>query len=341
MNEAVKPSSVAARNGPGALDSPLSLPTAFEFNADQGESDVSLKLSVKVFGTGGDLGVTDLVSFTGKAPIDKSSPQTALASLKGLGDAASLEAKYTHIQMVGAHGSTDQVELARICRVALKGYIEKEGKAPDPAALSCRDEAGAGLNNIDNAQVKTYAPDEYAKFKALYFDPTAHLWMWGATGQVGAEKFDYRDPGTFAELSTRETPWSVGAYVAYERLSWQTLITLKGDHKRVYKAADKDKRCANPADAKTCVEAAFGPPTKEDQDIVALEIRRRMGALGLAFTARYDVGEGTVALELPIYFIRDDSAGFNGGVKATWDSKTNDGRIGVFVSKAFKMFGDL
>lgn len=336
---------VVFRNGAASLESAISLPTGFEIAEEEGSTILAYKKTIKLSGLPSSPGTSHFLSFTARTPIDRSSADAFLQSLNSLGEATSGELKYTGSKLINSNApalggdpsspvaAAADAEARRICRIVEAAYRAQGSPAEDAGVIDCVKFSLPGF------AVKRYAPREFDNYMSLFFDPDASLIMWGVSAAVGTEKFDYRNPATFAELSSKEKPWSLSAYWAYEKISWQSLLTFRFEHKRLYEEAAKEIRCRNPSDVTTCLEARFGPPQGASLDLVSMDFRRRLGGYGFALTASYDVREDSVAVDVPVYFIRDGSGGFNGGVRAGWDSKRDDVKIGVFVNTAFDLFG--
>jgi len=329
------PAGVTTRTGAGTLDSPVSLMSGFEFDASEDETSITLKTSYDV--SGKKPGVGDYFSLSAKASLDKEEGAATFGSFAGLGKGSALDFKYTHSELKGAGAPTpsDRPELQRICGIVFDRYVQANGAAPDPAKVDC----GAQIRISDDS-VKAVAPEEYDRFISLFFKPNASVRLWGFTGALGTQEFKYRNPATFAELETTKTPWSLGGYFAYERLSTRTLFILRAEHKRLYEEGDEETRCPNPGSTDGCVTARFAGPARKNRDIASLEVRRLFDNMGVSLTASYDVGDDEFAVDLPVYLVRDGAGGFNGGVRATWTSEQDDVRVGVFMNKAFSVFGD-
>lgn len=329
------PTGVSEVVGAALLDSAISLPEGLEINVDEDASLITYKGSFEL--SSGEL--ETYLSFVAKAPLEKTDgdADNTFAILKGLGKATSLEASLNLSALTGLRPppSIRSPQVQAICTKVAQGFAANAALVP---ADHPRPVCDGNTPYLDSTLVKAYARDKYQSWLELSAKPTAALWLGGVSGAVGSEKFDYRDPATLAELSNTESPWSVGGYLSYMRLSWKTLFTLRGEHKRIYKLPDPTIRCRNPADTTTCLEAPFGAPVAEDLDIVAFEMRRRMGDFAIAVSGNYDVGKDRMVVDVPVYFVSDNAGGLNGGVRATWDSETHETKVGVFVNKAFCFF---
>jgi hypothetical protein len=333
--KAALPSGIGEAVGAATLDSAISLPEAVEIVTDEGASKVTVKLSYSLQNT---RGKATYFSFKGVGPLEKAEDGKIISALKGLGNATSLEVGFNQTKLTGVHPMemrTDE-DFKVICEQVVKAWKAKPADAPADV-----DTPDCDKKTLNGTFVQAYAPKRYDDYLALYAEKDATFSAWGVSGALGSEKFDYRDPATLAELSDSKSAWSVSAYYSRMPLNLQTLFTIRGEHKRLYKLPDPTKKCRDPADAASCIEAAFGPPVKEDVDVVSFEMRRRVGDVGIAFSANYDVGEENLVLDLPVYFIRDGKDGFNGGVRATWDTKTDEAKVGVFINRAFTFFGGL
>jgi hypothetical protein len=331
MNEAVKPTKATEKVGQSTLESTVSTPGGVELQRDEDASQIVLKYSMKFNGLPTAPGVTRFFSLTAKAPLDEDDENSGvLGTLKGLGDATSVELKYTYSQLKGLNADADSLRLAAEMGMALCPQIEAraiaaEGKKPDDIDCSMKRLPGKYVN-------KYASKEDYRRYVEVVIDRRARIDSWGLSGAVGTKTFKYLDPNTLAEIEDRETPWSVGVYAARQWLGSRMLVVAKFEHKELYEEADEENRCPTPGQTTNCVKGRFGPPEQKKVDLASLELRQRIGDIGFSLTGAYDVGEDSVALELPVYFVRTDK-GLTGGVRAAWDSKSDEVVVGLFITQ--------
>lgn len=304
--------------GPGVMGSPISF-SGFEFTAGTEGSQITLKQERDFIATGGGrhvFGVTLL------APFDKDKGEGGFA-LDALTADSSIQLSYRFAKLTGVQtGNTD-------AKTALCNEIRKSSGQPIGGYCS-------------SGFVSEHAPHRLGDWNRLGFAPDAAVWLAGLTAEVGHAEYEFLTPGTFAEQTETETPWSVGAFVSVQPLSTTSLFTLRIQQQRAYEAADERTVCiaGNPV----CLTGPLGPPVKDTKEIASFEYRQLLsGRFGFSLTSSYDFANDVAGVDLPVYFIGGD--GYGGGVRLAYerDDDDTDGdkdewKIGVFVSKSFALY---
>jgi hypothetical protein len=71
---------------------------------------------------------------------------------------------------------------------------------------------------------------------------------------------------------------------------------------------------------------------------VAIDFRRLLAnGVGVAPRFGYDATKSSYAAQLPIYFIPNEKNSLIGGILPSWESKGNEGSIGIFIGSAFNL----
>ena len=93
--------------------------------------------------------------------------------------------------------------------------------------------------------------------------------------------------------------------------------------------------------ATTCAEKTIGAPRPENRQQTELEIKRRLGsAFAAGFYLTRDHELEAWAVEVPIYFIKNDTDGLSGGIVASYRSDEKRYDLSVFIGQAFDLYRD-
>jgi hypothetical protein len=93
--------------------------------------------------------------------------------------------------------------------------------------------------------------------------------------------------------------------------------------------------------ATTCAERIIGAPKPENREQTELEIKRRLGsAFAAGFYLTRDHAFEAWAIEVPIYFIKNDTDGLSGGIVGSYRSDEKRYDLSVFIGQAFDLYGD-
>jgi len=326
-------SNLSKATGPATADSKVSQGNAVSITGGQGDKNVSLEASIRL---GNSPGVSQFLTFEAKAPLDENLDVTQIATLDGLANATTLEAKYTMSYFASAGGPPDEAKLDALCkrvadRFALPQYKDKRRKE-----FTC-DGATMDFDGSDAFAVGLH--DEY---RDLSIGPRDTVGLLGASGKIGRKTYKYVDPVSLANKSDEDTPWSVSAFLAAAYLRANTLAALSIEHQHARKDADKLTLCPVPPAGSTapvtCATGAVGAPVANDKNNVSLELRHRADWFAVAVTTTYDFKNNVLGVSIPVYLVDDGKNGLAGGVRFGWTNEKDDFTVGVFASKAFDLF---
>lgn len=192
--------------------------------------------------------------------------------------------------------------------------------------------------------VQTYAEEYYDEFESLFFDQQRNRYLWGLSGRIGYENFEFLEENSTDKSDKSKTPWSISGHFGLFPASSLTLITVGLEYQNAFKNADERTICAAP-DAnglQQCQTAPFGEPVDNDKFLLSLEGRRIFQNLpykpAASLKLTYDFEDDTFGADLPIYLLRDAKSNLNGGVRFGWRDDTDDLIVGVFVGSTFSLF---
>ncbi|MDB5469778.1 MAG: hypothetical protein JWR84_1338 [Caulobacter sp.] len=170
------------------------------------------------------------------------------------------------------------------------------------------------------------------------------LTYYGVTGKVGNQSYTFYDPVTLAKTEVERTPWRAGVFYAWIGGAQTWTVIAEYAHEESFKEGESKTAClAGPGPVLPCVTGSLDPVRKVSKDIFSLEGRWTPGVLdfakakvGVAPKVAYDASNDNWAVALPVYLF-GDKTGLTGGVRADWDSRSNDVIVGLFVTKAFSI----
>lgn len=263
---------------------------------------------------------TGVWSVTVSAPLtsDKDAAEKR-ATLDGLAGSTSAEFNVRQL-IVKARATIDVEELNAICREA---FAQTDDGKTRPWSLAT-DECGEDL-------VEDWAPGLLPRYRNLAWGESASAVVWGASGKVGSEDFDYFDATTLAKMSDSRTGWSLKAYYAAKPLDEEKLFTFQYEHQSAWEGQEEKILCPAGGPTSACVKGAPGKPTKVEKDIVSFEYRQRTGNKAFALNLGYDANNGVAAIGLPIYLTTDDKGSFIGGIRFDWRSDTEEATAAIFI----------
>lgn len=220
----------------------------------------------------------------------------------------------------------------------LSGTFDKEagrGALITQRGLTSGFNAEFSLSGIIAAGVEPPRPGEPEAFL------TPDLFLWTVTAGVGYENFEYRLPTSFATEEQDELSYSVSGSIAVVPNSGAVLLGAGLEHRRYFEAPAKRILCppAPPGGPVECTQAVFSPP-QEKRDTSLFGVLRALAPFGAAVPAAaelrvaFDIEDGTVGVEVPVYFFLDAKKQYRGGVQVGWDSEEEDVRVGLFVGLA-------
>ena len=271
------------------------------------------------------------------APLDKDEDTTEVATLDGLNKAFTAKFVFNTFHWPGLPEDEklrNQELYDKICEEAKRGYLEDGKKEED---WDC-----------DSNMVKVYANHRYAEFRPLVIkqaDPSKpNTWrtLWGFSGTIGYEKFDYRDPITLDEDDTSKAPWAAGAHVGFipPIKNYQILVSLGYDYQESFRKHPDSVKCPvdTGASVVSCVSGSFGEPDRRRKHLGYIEIRGLVAGFGTSLKYTYDFENYVNGLDMPIYLFRNKSNNLNAGLRFGWNDDNEDVQAGVFVGSEFKFF---
>lgn len=319
--------------GPAASDSKVSQGSAVSITGGQGDKNVSLEASVRLRNSPG---VSQFLTFKAKAPLDEDLDVTQIATLDGLANATTFEAKYTMSYFNSPGGPPDEAALDRLCKKVADRFAMAQYKDKRRKEFSC------DADTLDFDGSDALAVGLHDEYRDLSVGPRDTVGLLGFSGKIGRKTYKYVDPTSLADKSDEDTPWSVGAFLGAAYLRANTLVALSIEHQHARKDADKLTLCPVPPAGSTtpvtCATGAIGAPVANDKDNLSLELRHRATWFAAAVTATYDFKNDVLGVSVPVYLVDDGKNGLAGGVRFGWTNEKDDFTVGVFASKAFDLF---
>lgn len=258
-------------------------------------------------------------SVTVSAPItSKDDEPEKRATLDGLAGSTSLEFNVRQL-IVRSRATVDTDQLYAICRRAFKNSGLEGGRDWQEG------------DKCTEYRVQTWDRDLLPEYRAVAWGQSSRATVWGASGKVGQEDFEYYDPVTLAKLSDHRTGWSLKAYYAMKPLDEERLFTVQYEHQLAWEGQEEKILCPAGGGAADCVKGAPGKPTRVEKDIVSAEYRQRVGGSAFALNLSYDARNEVAAVGLPIYLTTNGEGRFVGGVRFDWRSDTGEAKAAVFV----------
>ena len=332
---------VSNSGGGATFDKFVSSLSGAQVIASKGASNASVKASKTTsFSTPNLDGVStahfSVVSLTASAPLNKNSDDTDIASLDGLGNAASLELTYSHFLVPGKRNPvvTPGVlqRLDSICARVYQEMKRQTGNSP---------ETGHGCESAEVAKYGT-ATDKHDYESAFWDIENTNRWIWGGNVKLGYQNFDFIDATTMSKQKQDETPWAVGAFIAYNPDKLRALFTFSAQYQDAFKDSSSGILCPSSSSsmggAVSCLSGAINRPKETKKKLLSFEARRDFGFAGIGLTTTYDLEEEIFGAELPVYFVKDKDGKFNAGLKGGWRNDTKDFTASVFVGTTFGLF---
>lgn len=288
------------------------------------------------------------VSFT--APFDKDEERGSFVTQTGLPGAFSAE-----VTISGSIVSPkDGGEIFDSRRSDVASILIDSLSSPRVACLADKKTPAEDRTKVCNALsakklVQNYGtPKEKAQVQSLLDSITQQLAAqeyvgWQIAGSIGREAFDHRDPVTLAKIDADKTVFSLSSSITYvPHLDKPYALVIGGEVERDFELPAAETRCpaaANDEPTVTCFTASFGPPERKTTSTIFASVRYTDFESALPFGGELrlaiDPESGNWGAEMPIYFLRSQEGRLNGGVRLAYDSKQDDGFVGLFVGTAF------
>lgn len=332
---------VSNAGGGSTLDRSISPLTGAQIVASKGSSSISVKTSrvssFSALGSESGPGVAkfSVWSLTASAPLNKNGDETDIANLDGLVNATSLELTYSHFRVPGRRNPTESpavlAKLDAICARVYDAMKEQSGASPKYGE-------GCGPDEVAKYGSSTDKND----FESAFWDITnTNRWIWGANAKLGYQNFEFIDAAEVVNRKEDETPWAVGAFIAYNPDAWRAIFTLGVQYQDAFKDSTNGTICPSPngsGEPLRCLNGPVGGPRETKKKLVSFEARRDFGFAGVGLTTTYDFDAKVFGVELPVYFVKDKDGKFSAGIKGGWRDDTHDFTTSVFVSTAFGLF---
>jgi hypothetical protein len=329
----VQPTAVLSAVGEATVDRPVSSPNAVQISAGQGNGNATIKVSgLTSSAVANDVGTFTNWSLLASAPLSKSSDTTEVSTLDGLTNAATLQLQFSQIKSYGVlnPSASQEAEDEAIC-----------ARAADAFKLANK---SASVPDCDENFVKKYDPGEYEKYKRTFWAPVRQRVIWGFSGKVGYQSFQYVQSATLSSPSVNKVPWSAGAYFSWNPDAGKMLYSLNANYQDAFKDAKSGVLCPSPSPAggnTKCVSGPLGVPVSSESPIVSAELRKAWASVGATLTASYDLKQHITGLDLPVYFIKSATGALTGGLRLGWRSDTHTVTAGIFVASTFNLLSGI
>jgi hypothetical protein len=276
----------------------------------------------------------DSFNLTLSTPLSKDD-ETPFATLDGLATGSKLEFGYTFFSGRVLTNSADSqnaiLKRARErCRRAVPAYPK-------------------GCTRLDPEFKKAFmTPGESEEYERDYARGTLQKsFALSLRGALGYDEFNYYPVPGLAKQTDRKVSFSAGAGMTFFPVD-RGSFSFDADYMRSFEAEKANTTCPVPAAGATTVTCVPGPlagPTRTDKIVLAPEFRYLLPIsdyglirdLGFGPRLEYDALSNDVALDLPIYFARDEDNGLMGGLRFGYLTKDDDFKFAIFVGKSFTL----
>lgn len=276
----------------------------------------------------------DSFNLTLSTPLSKDD-ETPFATLDGLATGSKVEFGYTFFSGRVLTNSADGRH------AILKRARER-----------CRREVPAypnGCTTLDPAFKKAFMTrDEFEEYERDYARGTLQKsFALSLRGALGYDEFDYYPVPSLSKQTDRKVSFSAGAGVTFFPVD-RGSFSFDADYMRSFEAEKAKTVCpvsAPGATTVTCVPGPLAGPTGTDKIVLAPEFRYLLPVsdyglireIGFGPRVEYDALSNDVALDLPIYFARDEDNGLMGGLRFGYLTKDDDFKFAIFVGKSFTL----
>jgi hypothetical protein len=320
---AQEPAGLNGLVGPATADRAINAGSGVELQASTDNTTATIKASRTASGPGTTFSTWQALA---SAPLSKGGDSTAIATAQGFPDSFSLTGKYVGYAIPATTLDPNNPAIKETCAVMRAGAKAKGLSDDDVKKLEC-----------DEGNMAKYAPQEFDRFDALFWDTTKADVMWGGSATIGYRQFQYLQT-TADKAKATKNPWGLSAFFGVIPPRVSMLVTGGIDYRKKYKEADAGTLCP-PAGTTTtqCKTGAIGPPQKNDQKLAYIELRRLFKGHAASLKTGYDAASHHWSADLPIYLIASPTGALTGGIRASWE-QTKDFQFGVFVGSSFSLF---
>jgi hypothetical protein len=177
----------------------------------------------------------------------------------------------------------------------------------------------------------------------------SRLFLYGISGTLGINSFEYRDVTTFEKQDSDKTSYNVSAFFGYAPKNQPLYYGAGIQHKLSYKNQDNQTLCQDPTVTPLeCFTSPFSPPKKNKDFSVFALVRGQTSVpafgsinwpIGAELKLAYDFEDDVFGVSLPVYLASDSKGNLQSGVRLDWEDKDDrDIVFGVFVSSKFGIF---
>jgi hypothetical protein len=195
---------------------------------------------------------------------------------------------------------------------------------------------------------RTSCADQSELFTKSFKERYAAAYRWAYTPIVGLRYDTSRNNFNFVDAALVPQPTQTETTHAWTGTlgvltPGDTLFALNYANSRGWKAQPKRNVCQplTNTNATTCAERIIGAPKPDNRQQTELEIKRKLTtsfAAGFYLTRDHELEAWGV--EVPIYFLKNETGGLSGGIVAGYRSDEKRYDLSVFIGQAFDLFGD-
>ncbi len=267
--------------------------------------------------------------------------------LRGPSDGTEIKLSYVYYS-AGMDGLTDRRVDAQLLDAVLRA--EAICKATKTAA-----ECDPNSPDITMTEYLREHLGERAAFEFVQSVTPNQVWYLGVEGSAAQNKFSFFEPDSISTDSSSEL--DLGATIFGGLLLGDSLQTSVGGSFTYTRKIDAQPQVTlcQMLDASSftqCRTSASGAPGRSTQSIVGVEFRHALDAplgqysrFAIAPEFNFDLESDAYSIDVPLYFIPEESGSLRGGIRASYlNKKDDDGdrsgdfNIGVFVGVPFSTF---
>lgn len=195
---------------------------------------------------------------------------------------------------------------------------------------------------------RTKCADQSEVFTKSFKERYAAAYLWAYTPIVGVRFDTSRDNFNFVNATlaaqptqtetTREWTGTLGVLTPGD-----TLLAVNYSNSRGWKAQPKRTvyQPLTDTNATTCADKTIGAPKQDNRQQTELEIKRKLtSAFAAGFYLTRDHELKAWGVEVPIYFLKNETGGLSGGIVASYRSDEKRYDISVFIGQAFDLYRD-
>jgi hypothetical protein len=334
VDSAVSLTNVAAQQaGPGKSNGPVSPDSEVQFSTSQDTASASGKITFRT-----NLGLFDQTSIAASTPITSGATAVDFGSLDTMANGAALKLQLSGLS-VTPNRPTDKQSFEAL-RKGIQDLCSRVWAIYDaenqlsPGSKQYKD-ASADCNWSDIAKLKNPLRLESNYERLMFVGP---LYFWGVNGQAGYQQYSYFGKTSLNPELQRSTPWSLGAYFAYQPdVAANLIAAITYQHQFGYQPGTAKLKCpAGSVGGAGCVDGQIGPPGAKTKDLITFDLKMKPASY-FAFDLQpsYDVRSGVWGPTGLFYFVGDGKNPLAGGLSVSWRSDKHVTTVGVFLSKPF------